>query len=202
MIFMKKLIIAGFIFSLAVLIGLGTLIYIEIIKPLNEFSDVERAREVIDPAILQAESSPHKISSSKFYKNSDTILQTGWYYVVDSNNGYRRQLNKDTIFYFIDPIPIVTVEKLDTLKIFKSINGYYGLLMKLNNEGTQAWSDATGKAIGRHLAFILDNKLMYVPRVESQITVGVTALNSTVYSQKELEVIKSTIEEEEKNNQK
>ena len=35
----------------------------------------------------------------------DTTLQTGWYYVVDLDNSYKRQIQKSKISYFIDPKP-------------------------------------------------------------------------------------------------
>ena len=68
--------------------------------------------------------------------------------------------------------------------------------MRLDKEGTQHRSYATQKAIMNKLAFILDNRLLQVATVNSQITSGVTALNRGDYSKQELENFKTTIETE------
>ena len=68
--------------------------------------------------------------------------------------------------------------------------------MRLNETGTKAWSVATEKSVGRKLAFILDNRLLHAPSVNSQITGGVTALNRNEYSKAELENFKTIIDSE------
>lgn len=65
--------------------------------------------------------------------------------------------------------------------------------MRLDETGTKAWSIATKKAVGRKLAFILDNRLLHAPAVNSQIIGGVTALNRSDYSKAELEDFKTII---------
>lgn len=127
------------------------------------------------------------------------ILQTGWYYVVDSNNGYKRLLDKSNEYYFIDPKPIVNVKEFTVLEVYK--NNYddnYGLSIQLNKKGTEAWADATGESIGKKLGFIFDDKLLYAPNVNSQITFGITALNRGDISKNDLEEIKIIIEREMK----
>ena len=68
--------------------------------------------------------------------------------------------------------------------------------MRLGKEGTENWSYATQKAIMKKLAFILDNRLLQVATVNSQITGGITALNRRDYSRQELENFKIIIESE------
>lgn len=131
--------------------------------------------------------------------HDSTILYTGWYNIVDTNNGIKRQLDKSTDTFFIDPNPIVTVANIKTSEIYESNTGgqkFVGLTMHLDETGTESWSVATEKAIGKQLAFILDNRLLQVAKVNSQITSGVTALNRGDYSRAELENFKKIIESE------
>jgi hypothetical protein len=142
----------------------------------------------------------HQIKDSpKITKHDSTILYTGWYYIVGADNGYKRQLDKSTETYFIDNHPIVTVKNFTTLEIYESDSGgkkYVGLTMRLDEKGAENWSIATEKSIGGYLAFILDDRLLYVAKVNSQITVGVTALNRGDYTRQELENFKTIIESE------
>ena len=141
-------------------------------------------------------------SNNKEHYNTDTIkldstyLETGWYYIVDNDNNFQRQLDKSNDTFFIDPRPIVTAKNFMKFEIYTSRYGDVGLSILLDKKGTKNWSIATEKAIGNYLAFILDNKLLQVARVNSQITVGVTALNRGDYSKEELEKIRTIIENE------
>ncbi|MBK8657520.1 MAG: hypothetical protein IPN22_01225 [Bacteroidetes bacterium] len=126
---------------------------------------------------------------------ADKHLVTGWYYITNSKNGCKRQLDNTTDYYFIDPTPIVTSVNFILLKIYKSkYSDGYGLTMQLNEKGAKAWSIATGKAIGDKLAFIFDNKLLYTPTVNAQIEGGQTALNRGDISKRDLKKIKKNIE--------
>jgi preprotein translocase subunit SecD len=68
--------------------------------------------------------------------------------------------------------------------------------MQLDKGGAESWGIATGKAIGKQLAFILDNRLLYVAKVNAQITNGMTTLNRGNYTKQELENFKTIIESE------
>ena len=115
----------------------------------------------------------HKKSKKKIIEG-DSVLQSGWYYVVDSGKGYKRKLEKTEEYYFIAPIPIVAVEDFTTLQVNKSnISDSYVLTIHFNDTAAEAWSIATGKSIGNRLAFILDNKLLFTPMVNAQITKGI-----------------------------
>lgn len=138
------------------------------------------------------------IKNEKNFVSSDSILQTGWYYIVDTDNGFKRQLDKDTTHFFIDPNPIVTAKNFVKMEIYTSKSGHLGLSIKLDNEGTKSWSIATEKAIGQELAFILDNKLIQTPTVMGQITGGITAINNDNFSKEELEKIIAIISKENK----
>lgn len=141
----------------------------------------------------------HMKDSPSFLKQDSTILYTGWYYVADSSKGYKRQLDKSEETYYVDPRPILNVKNFTALKIYESnSNGinYFGLEMRFDKEGTKSWSNATLIAEGNRLAFILQNRLLQVVLVNSQITSGVAALNRGVYSRQELENFITIIESE------
>ena len=143
----------------------------------------------------------HIKDSPDILKHDSTILYTGWYYVVDTPNNYKRQLDKSDETYYLEPKPITTAKNITTLEVYESSyndKNYIGLTIRLDKNGTESWSYATRKAevMGLRLAFILDNKLLQVAKVNSQITGGVTALNRGEYSRKELENFKTIIESE------
>lgn len=131
---------------------------------------------------------------------ASSTLVTGWYYVVETDNGFKRQLDKTSSNYFINPIPIVVARNFTNFEFYQSnVDGkeFTGLSIQLDGEGTESWRIATENAIGRQLAFILDNRLLHVATVYSQITAGVTALNRSDYSKEELEKVKAALEKEQ-----
>jgi hypothetical protein len=160
-------------------------------------SSAERNKKIGDRLLEDPE---HHIKDSPgILKHDSTILYTGWYYVVDSSNGYKRQLDKSAETYYLDPKPIVTAKNFTTFEIYEGNfkeKKYLGLTMRLDKEGTESWSNATLRAKGNRLAFILDNRLLQVAMVNSQITGGVTALNRGDYSRQELKNFKKIIESE------
>jgi len=161
-------------------------------------SDNSSAKQKIGDRLLE-DPENHIKDSPDILKHDSTILYTGWYYVVDTPNSYKRQLDKSDETYYLDPEPIVTAKNVTTFEIYeRSYNNkkYFGLTMRLDKEGTMNWSYATQKAIMNKLAFILDNRLLQVATVNSQITGGVTALNRGDYTRQELENFKTIIESE------
>lgn len=148
---------------------------------------------------LSNDSGNHTRSRIQIAEYDSTFLQTGWYYVVDYDNGFKRKLDQSTDTFFIQRYPIVTAKNFTTLEIYESdADGikYVGMTMRLDEKGTQSWSVATEKSIGKQLAFILDNQLLFVAQVNAQITAGIAALNRGIYSKAELESFKTTIENE------
>jgi hypothetical protein len=143
----------------------------------------------------------HIKDSPDILKFDSNILYTGWYYVIDTLNDYKRQLDKSNEIYYIDPKPIVSAKNFATFEIYEAGSNdkkYLGLTMRLDKYGTESWSYATRRADMNYipLAFILDNRLLQVAKVNSQITGGVTALNRGVYTREELENFKTIIESE------
>jgi len=160
---------------------------------------------VILLSLTQCTGQTNKVDNKKniedtYKKNiSDSTLATGWYYICDTANGFKRELDKTVESYFIDPRPIVTKQNFIKLEIFDTdfkgqYKDYTGLKMMLDEDGTKEWSNATEKAMYKKLALIIDNKLINAPEVNAQITSGKTLLNRTEYSKQEIEAFKKKIE--------
>jgi hypothetical protein len=141
----------------------------------------------------------HIKDSPDILTHDSSILYTGWYYVSESSNGYKRQLNKQNEIYYINPKPILTAKDLTTFEIYESFfNNKKKLVlsMRLNKDGTEIWSNATLAAQGKKLAFVVDNLLIDVETINSPITHDVTALTGGNYTRAELENFKRIIESE------
>lgn len=131
---------------------------------------------------------------------SDSILATGWYYITDQETNFKRQLDKTSEYYFIDPNVIVSVKRFNKLELTDSEyegKKYPMLVIRFDTKGTDSWSIATEKSIGGKLALIVNNKLVIAPKVNSQITTGVSALNRADYTRQEVEEILKQIEKEQ-----
>ena len=133
---------------------------------------------------------------------TNSILMTGWYYISDIDSGFARQLDRTDEFYTINPFPIVTAEDVTMLSIEKDNWGGVFLSMRFGKEGTERWRVATGRSIGKKLAFIVNDKLLYVPQVHSEITAGVSALSRIDYSKEDYERAKQAIENNKKEMQR
>jgi preprotein translocase subunit SecD len=128
-----------------------------------------------------------KVSSNR----PQNVLKTGWYYVIETKNNYGRRLNKKDDELYIDPTPIVSVKHFKKIDI-KDYKSTPYILIQFDAYGTKAWSAATGKAVKDNLhktkfALVIDDRLVYTPEVETQITSGVSALNRGDFSKEELE---------------
>ena len=129
----------------------------------------------------------------------DSILKTGWYYVTDQQTNFKRQLDKTSEFYFIIPDVIIPVSQFKEMEITNSEykgKNYPMLVIRFDSMGTASWSIATEKSIGRKLALIVNDKLVIAPKVNLQITAGVSALSRRDYTKQELEDILKEIENE------
>ncbi len=134
-----------------------------------------------------------------FKKNIESaMLMTGWYYVSDTDSGFVRQLDKTDEFYKVNPFPILTAEDITTLAVETNNLGNAYLTMKFGTRGTDAWREATGKAIGKSLAFIVNDKLLSAPHVNMEIPNGNSTLNRNDYSKEEFEKIEQAIEDNKK----
>lgn len=138
-------------------------------------------------------------NSSDLANEKESALKTGWYYISDSETNYKRQLDKTSEFYFIDPNVIVPLEQFDKLELTESKyenEKYPMIIIRFDSKGTDNWSIATEKSIGGKLALIINDKLVIAPKVNAQITAGVSAINRSDYSQQDIDEIFKTIENE------
>ncbi len=142
-----------------------------------------------------------QIDLESVYKQNikDSILATGWYYIMDSNNGFERQLDKTDEIYFIDPKPILVKAYFDKIEISEvkpqgQYEGYLGLSIRINKKYSNIWAEATEKSIGKRLGLIIDNKLVNAPLVNAKIEEGMSSLNRGIYDKGELESFKKQLE--------
>jgi hypothetical protein len=123
-------------------------------------------------------------------------LKTGWYYIEDNKNDYLRSLDKSDEKYYINPDQIIIAKhfcKVEVLDVkYNDVANQY-LLIQFDSIGKKAWNIATGKAINKRLALIIDDKLVYVPLVNAQISSGISTLNRGIYSKAELEAFAKRI---------
>jgi len=129
------------------------------------------------------------------------ILKTGWYYVIETKNNYGRKLYKKDEEIYIDPTPIVLVKHVKKIDIENNYLGKPFILFQFDAYGTKAWSAATGKAVEDNLhitkfALVIDDTLVYTPKVETQISSGVSTLNRDDFSKEELEQFAKRIKSE------
>lgn len=142
-----------------------------------------------------------KVKMDSLYSQilKDSILVTGWYYIIDTENGFKRQLDKSDETYYIDPRPIVIKDNFSKTEIYETdfkgaYTDYVGLTIRLDETGSDSWAIATERAINKRLALIINNKLVNAPQVNAQITSGLTALNRVEYSKMEIEKFKNLID--------
>lgn len=114
------------------------------------------------------------------YQNNikDSIIATGWYYIVEPDSGYIMDLNGYFDFYDISLKPIIVQKNVLKTEKFKTnmMGMTTGLKMYFDEQGKKAWSEATGRSIGKQLGFVLDNKLIQVGTIQAQIDNGVSSI--------------------------
>lgn len=140
---------------------------------------------------------------SAFDQNTtDSTLVTGWYYILDNENGFKRQLDKTEEFYFVDPKPILLKKHFDKVEIYETddfkvqANYQYALSIQIHRNYEDYWADATEKSSGKRVGLIIDNKLVNAPMVKSRIEGGISTLNRGVYDKGELDNFIILIEEQ------
>ncbi len=116
-----------------------------------------------------------------------TILETGWYYVVDipAKGVVQRQLDRGKELYHLKEQPILTAANFKDVYIYTGINAN-GMRMELDEEGIQLWSEATGKWVAKYVAFVYDDVLVGIQRVATKDPSGGTIIYKKEYSEAEL----------------
>ncbi len=124
---------------------------------------------------------------------ADSTLVTGWYYILSTEDGFKRELDKTDEFYFIDPKPIVIKEHFSKVEIYSPLdsNGqpenFFALSIQIGKDYEDLWANATEKHAGKWMGLIIDNVLVSAPMVKWRIEEGRSSLNRGVYSKEELE---------------
>ena len=136
------------------------------------------------------------------YNKNDSVLPSGWYYIAETNNGWKRKLAKTSEYFFVNPEPIVTVKNFKETILYHE-KSCYALFIQLDSNGSKAWASALLKAKGKKLAFILDDSLLQTPVVDSQFARddpreygNILALPCSSYSVTQLKRYKTIIESE------
>lgn len=111
------------------------------------------------------------------YRKSPDYLVTGYYHLSKDSEKYQRQLYGTTLKYNLVPTPIITVDDFTNASVDKNNFGNYYIHIDLDEAGGRKWSEETAKSIGDSLAIIVNNELIQVALVFSQITAPVTAIN-------------------------
>ncbi len=129
------------------------------------------------------------------YQNAE-YLKTGWYFVNDGENGILKKLDNSTKRIIVNPNPIVTVENFEKLTIYETNEGEFGMHIIIDKNGVEKLNTASKKALktNPYLGLIIDNKLIYMPKVVDEIIDGYTALNRGNISERKLKKYKERIE--------
>ena len=123
-------------------------------------------------------------------------LKTGWYYVIETQNGIERELEGTDLNHYLDPDPIVTCNNFKELRIYESVFKIHGLMISFDEEGIENWRIATRNSIDKKVGFVFQNNLIYTATVKSEITFGVSAIEGKSFSIEEVEELKRKIEAE------
>ena len=136
------------------------------------------------------------------YNKYDSILPSGWYYISDTDTGWKRKLAKSSEYFFVNPTPIVTAKNFKDVTLFHK-KSCYALFIQLDSSGSKAWALALLKAKGKKLAFILDDSLLQIPVVDAGFARDdpreyghILALPCFSYSPAELKKFETIIERE------
>jgi hypothetical protein len=128
---------------------------------------------------------------------SDSTLMTGFYFVTRPNTGFSRYYKDFDTTITINPRPIVTVEDIVKMSIGKSNYGFLYIGINFGKRGTEAWKEATvlNPIEYNYVVFVLNDSIIEMRRVVSQIPNGVSAISTRTSTLEELNVIKQKIEE-------
>lgn len=129
---------------------------------------------------------------------TDSLLVSGWYYITENNNGFKRVLDQTDEVYFVNPKPILIKEYFEKLEVFETNSkdehpDYTGLKMQTYENFANIWADATEKSIGKKLGFVINNRLVSVPTVNARIEGGVSSINRGAYTKEDLENFKKEL---------
>lgn len=85
------------------------------------------------------------------------------------------ELGETALLTFRDPNGAIILEGTDVAKSYAMLNqetGGYVVALELSSEGAKAFSEATGRLVGKPIAIYMDETLISAPTVSQQITNG------------------------------
>ena len=140
------------------------------------------------------------ISKPPFYNDTQNILKTGLYLVVQQSNtdcivDTLEKKPDETIC--IERKPAVTIENFKTVRTYSfEMNGdtITNLNIRLDNKGTKVFDKFTGNNIGKRIALVINGRAIMAPVVEARIFSGSITIGSEQnWTPKELDNLKSII---------
>jgi hypothetical protein len=117
----------------------------------------------------------NQIEKSTLINIENKSLVDGWYYISDKENEFQRSNEKTKSSFFINPRPIILPINFHKKEEFTNGGGDKGVAIYFDQYGTKAWSIATKNSMDSNLIYILGDKIVASPKVNSQITNGVCA---------------------------
>ena len=100
--------------------------------------------------------------------------ENGWYHILSKQ--------KDSIA----KEPIVTVKDFISLRLDSDGNGTCVIVGQISKHKLKKWADETEKAIGKQIAFVLDDTVITNPQVNARIESGVFQISSHDYDLKNI----------------
>lgn len=123
-------------------------------------------------------------------------LETGFYFVGDSETGIAMKYDNHSKSYFLIPESIITKIDFKNVEIreetWPGLKWTHSLTIWLNVKGSEKWEKATTKASkGRlDIAFVLDNEIITILGVFQPITTGAAGIFGEHLSKEDLISIK------------
>jgi preprotein translocase subunit SecD len=121
-------------------------------------------------------------------------LETGFYYVTGEEDPLKKEWDDSTKTYFLDPAPIFTSKNIRAIFPKETHTGLIELY--LDSTGKQKWNLATKKAIGKNLAFVVNNELIIVLIISEQIETDMANFSVNNQPLEKLHSLKEKIRQE------
>ncbi|MFK7972353.1 MAG: hypothetical protein AB8F95_18430 [Bacteroidia bacterium] len=135
----------------------------------------------------------NKIVTEALKQNLKTgKLVTGWYFVRDTATDFERYHAGMQRSMHIDPKPILTKANIAHVESYQNDNGQLGLSLRFGESGAKAWADGTLLAVDKLVACIIDDSLYMAPRVNEQITGGMSAITGN-FTKEDLKALKKRL---------
>jgi len=157
---------------------------------------------VLGVVLLTCQSSISGLTRDEFETKIDSVekanlagnkLDDGWYETTTNENDFMRIDKLTQNQYFINPKPIILPDNFFSGEEFENQEGVKGLSVYFDETGIESWARATHDNTDSYLIFILDNEILTVQYVNSQITNGASAFWKSDLTDNQWRRIKSMI---------